>query len=422
MREHARQQELTAAGGARARAGGAAREDGASRVGGVRFDESPAVSDAVSRAAEASAGEVAGERPLRVLIVGPSLDILGGQAVQAARLLERFRAEPGLEVDFLPVNPRLPGPLRRLQGVKYVRTVVTSLAYWAGLLRRVPRFDVIHIFSASYTSFVLAPTPAVLVSKLYGRKTVLNYRSGEAEDHLRRWRRTALPTVRLFDRVAVPSGYLVDVFGSFGLRAEAVFNFVDSSRFRFRERRPLRPVFLSNRNLEPLYNVGCVLRAFAEIQRAHPHARLTVAGDGSQRGELEALARELELKQVEFVGRVTNERMAELYDAADIYLNAPNVDNMPGSVIEAFAAGTPVVTTDAGGIPYIVADGVNGFLVPRGDFGAMAERACRLLADDALAQTVIENARRECRKYSWEAVRGGWLELYRGLAGEGKEG
>ncbi len=67
--------------------------------------------------------------PTRVLIVAASLDILGGQAVQAARLLEGLREELSLEVSFLPINPRLPGFLRRLQAIKYVRTVVTSIAY-----------------------------------------------------------------------------------------------------------------------------------------------------------------------------------------------------------------------------------------------------------------------------------------------------
>src|SRR5439155_1504171 len=110
--------------------------------------------------------------------------------------LARLREESSLEVSFLPVNPRLSGPLRRLQSVKYVRTIVTSLAYGAMLLARVRRYDVIHIFSAAYTSFMLAPTPAILVAKLYGKKSVLNYRSGEAEDHLHRWRRTALPTLK----------------------------------------------------------------------------------------------------------------------------------------------------------------------------------------------------------------------------------
>src|SRR6266511_1590405 len=162
--------------------------------------------------------------PLRVLIVAPSLDLLGGQSVQAASLLARFREEPSLHVDFLPVNPRLPGLMRGLQKVRYLRTVVNELIYVVTLLARVRRYDVIHIFSASYFSFLIAPTPALLVSRLYGKKTVLNYHSGEAEDHLARWRRTAIPTVRMADALVVPSGYLVDVFSRFGLRARSISN------------------------------------------------------------------------------------------------------------------------------------------------------------------------------------------------------
>ena len=351
-------------------------------------------------------------KPLRVLIVAPSLDILGGQAIQAARLLARLREEPSIDVAFLPVNPKLPGPLGRLQEIKYLRTVVTSVLYWALLFARVYRYDIIHIFSASYLSFVLAPTPAILVAKLYDKRIVLNYRSGEAADHLRRWRRTAIPTIRLVDEIAVPSGYLVDVLAQFELVSRPISNFVDTDHFSFRERNPLRPVFLSNRNFEPLYNVGCTLRAFAIIQRRWPDAKLIVAGDGSQRGELEALANELKLRNVEFAGRVAPEQMHALYLVADVYLNSPNIDNMPGSIIEAFASGLPVVTTDAGGIPYIVDDKRSGLMVRCGDYEAMAEGALRLLEDKALASKITGKARQECKKYQWNAVKSEWLKLY----------
>ncbi len=353
--------------------------------------------------------------PTRVLIVAASLDILGGQAVQAARLLEELRKEPSLEVSFLPINPRLPGFLRRLQNIKYVRTVVTSLAYIALLLSRVWRYDVIHVYSASYLSFVIAPTPAILIAKLYGKKIILNYHSGEAEDHLARWRRTAIPTMRLADSIIVPSKYLVDVFAHFGIHTSAVFNTVEINKFRFRKRSNLRPAFLANRNLEALYNVRLVLRGFALIQRRFPEARLTVAGEGSERLALEALARELNLRHVEFVGRVPPERMPELYDAADIYLNGSDIDNMPLSILEAFAAGVPVVTTNAGGIPYIMSDGETGLLVERGDYEAMAARAIQLLEDNALATELARAAHEECRKYSWCTVRDEWLKLYHQL-------
>src|ERR1700752_1510908 len=74
------------------------------------------------------------QKSVRILIIAASFDILGGQAIQAERLADRLRAEPLLHVGFLPINPRLPGFLRHLQKIKYVRTIVTTIAYLASLL------------------------------------------------------------------------------------------------------------------------------------------------------------------------------------------------------------------------------------------------------------------------------------------------
>ena len=355
-------------------------------------------------------------KKLKVLIVAPSFDILGGQSVQAARLLERLRKEPGLEVDFLAVNPRLPGVLRKLQAIKYVRTVGTSIAYLSSLFSRVRHYDVIHIFSASYFSFLLAPTPALLVGRLYGKKLLLNYHSGEAQDHLERWPRSAIPTIQLADVLIVPSPYLVRVFAKFGLPARPIFNLIETDRFRFRERPTLRPVFLSNRNFEKHYGVDRVLRAFASIQKRIPDARLIIAGDGPERTSLEQLARDLNLQNAEFAGRVGHDRVVELYDSADIFLNGSEIDNQPLSLLEAFACGLPVVTTDAGGIPDMVVAEETALVVPRGEYEQLAASALRLLDDPPLAQRIVEQAREECRKYLWEAVREQWLNMYRELA------
>ena len=354
---------------------------------------------------------------LRLLIIGPSLAIVGGQAVQAARLIERLRPEPDLEVGFLPINPRLPWLLHLLQRVKYLRTIVTSIAYVLSLLLRVYRYDVIHVFSASYLSFVLAPTPAILISKLYRRRVLLNYHSGEAEDHLRRWRRTAIPTIRLADILVVPSEYLVRVFDQFGLKAQAIYNVIDTDRFRFRDRVPPRPIFLCNRNLEAHYGVDRVLRAFSIIQEQLPDATLNIVGDGSQRRSLEALAQELSLRNTTFGGQVDPASIADSYDAADIYLNGSEIDNQPLSLLEAFACGLPIVTTDAGGIPDIVTNGKTGMIVPRGDYRQMAERAMQLLRDVSLTRHLVEEGRKECLRYTWKAVREAWLTTYHKLAG-----
>ena len=361
---------------------------------------------------------VSGTRPIRVCLVAPSLAILGGQAVAAQRLLERLRMVPGLEVDFLPHDPRTNALLRLLQRVKYVRTVATSIAYVESLLRRLPRYDVVHVFSASYWSFLLAPTPAILIGKALGKRVVVNYRSGEAEDHLTRWPKTAIPTLQRADAVATPSDYLVDVFARFGIRAESIHNFVDPAAVRYRERDVLRPVFLSNRNFQSLYNVPCVLRAFAQIQAQRPEARLIVVGHGPERERVHSVARELALRNVDFVGAVKPTEMGRYYDAADVYLNASDIDNMPNSIIESFACGLPVVTTRAGGIPYIVEHERNGLLVDCGDHTALANAAMRLLDEPALARRLIDEGLSDVeRLYTWEAVGERWAALYRRLVG-----
>jgi glycosyltransferase involved in cell wall biosynthesis len=218
--------------------------------------------------------------------------------------------------------------------------------------------------------------------------------------------------------IVVPSGYLVDVFKDFGLQARPIFNVVELESFRYRERRPIRPVFLTSRLHEPLYNVPCVLRAFAIIQRKFPEASLVVAGDGWMRPQLEALTRELALRNTTFVGRVVFEQMPALYDAADIYLTATDLDNMPGSVIECLSCGLPVVTTDAGGVPYIVTNEVTALIVPRGDHEALAREAIRLLEDNELAVRITRAGLESCRRFTWPAVRDKWLEAYEELMGD----
>jgi glycosyltransferase involved in cell wall biosynthesis len=298
-----------------------------------------------------------------------------------------------------------------------VRTIVTTFVYCIKLLNQVPKHDIVQTLSASYWSFLLGPTPAILIARLFGKKAIVNYRSGQAEDHLRNWPRTAVPIMKLADGIIVPSQYLVDVFRKFGLHAFAIANVIDNTRFKYREREPLHPIFLSNRNMYPLYNVACILRAFAKIQQRFPEAKLILAGDGPQRPALELLARELKVQNIEFRGRVSPSKMHELYNEAHVFLNSPNIDNMPGSILESFFSGVPVVSTSAGGIRCIVTHGRTGLLVPRNDHEAMAACAIRLLESPELVTSIVRNAYEQCSAYTWPAVRESWLSAYVRLAG-----
>jgi glycosyltransferase involved in cell wall biosynthesis len=262
----------------------------------------------------------------------------------------------------------------------------------------------------------------VIVARLLGKPVLLNYHSGEAADHLRRsW--IARQTLRRHVGLnVVPSPYLRDVFAGFGIPAAVVSNTVDRRTFAYRARdlgrRPLR--VLSTRNFEPHYNVACTLRAFARVQARFPDVSLTLVGQGSQMETLNALARDLGLRAVSFVGAVSPSQVAACYDEAEVYVQTPAIDNMPLSVLEAFASGLPVVSTRVGGVPAIVADGVDGLLAPDNDADAIAARVIELIERPDYAQQVAAAAFEKSAQYDWTRVRDSWLTIYRGLAGRGR--
>jgi glycosyltransferase involved in cell wall biosynthesis len=342
----------------------------------------------------------------RIAIVAASLDILGGHGVQAKALVEGLRAD-GYPVVLVPINPRFPRGLRWIRRIPYLRTLVNQALYLPSLVR-LARADVVHAFSASFWSFLLAPVPAMLIGRLCGARVVLHYHSGEAAAHLARWGVLVHPWLRLAHQIVVPSAYLARVFAGHGHPSQVIRNVVDVSRFEYRERSPLAPHLVSTRNLEPYYRVDVVLDAFARVRAEVRGATLTVAGFGSEEARLRAMAGE----GVEFVGKVDPASMPALLRAADIFVNASVVDNQPVSILEAFAAGLPVVTTPTGDIAAMVRHDETGVIVPPLDAGATAAGVLGLLRDPERATRLARQARGESARYTWAAVREQWESVY----------
>ena len=254
----------------------------------------------------------------------------------------------------------------------------------------------------------------MLAARLFGKRVVLNYHSGEAEDHLARWGFLVHPWLRFAHEIVVPSQYLRGVFARYGYRSRVVPNVVDLSRFRYRERIQLRPRLLSTRNFESHYCVDDTLRAFALVRNRLSAATLTVAGHGSEEPRLRQLAAALGGDGVRFVGRIEPAQISDFYDDADVFVNSSVIDNQPVSVLEAFASGLPVVSTTPGDLAHLVRDRETGRTVPARNPEAMAGAVISLLEDSEQARLLASRAHREVEEHTWQRVHDRWTAAYRG--------
>jgi glycosyltransferase involved in cell wall biosynthesis len=338
---------------------------------------------------------------------------MANQTRQLVRLLELEGAKVSLAQTNRPHRPSWVGKLRGL------RALFRLVPYLWELWRIAGRVSLLHVMANSGWSWHLYAAPAILIGRLRNVPVIVNYRGGGAERFLRAWAPFVRPLIRRSAMLVVPSGFLKAVFAKFGLQATVVPNVIDLSRFQAATRSPpATPHLIVTRNLEPVYDVATALRALAIVRESYPDAKMTIAGSGPQQAALLALAHELDLGEaVVFAGRIDNDRIGALYASASTMLNPSLVDNMPISVLEALASGVPVVSTNVGGVPFMVQHDRTALLVPPGDPGAMAQAVLRLVKDPGLAAALSRSGAAEVQQYCWSAVSRRLLDAYAAAVG-----
>jgi glycosyltransferase involved in cell wall biosynthesis len=165
--------------------------------------------------------------------------------------------------------------------------------------------------------------------------------------------------------------------------------------------------------LTPQKSLAVALEALAQLE----DVELVIAGEGDERGPLERRAAELGLgTRVRFLGAQPRDRVVELFRAADASILSSSWENFPHTVVEALAAGTPVLSTATGGVAEVVEDGVNGLLVPPGDAEAYAEMVRRFFADPALRERLRAAAAASVEAYAPERILGRLEDVLVGVA------
>lgn len=355
----------------------------------------------------------------KIGIVGPLPPPAGGMATQTRQLCELL-TEERLDVRIVQTNsPYSPGWVANLRGV---RAIFRLFPYFFRIWKLAGEVDVIHLMANSGWSWQLFSAPVIWIGWLRKVPVIVNYRGGEAEQYFQKSYRWIAPTMNRAAEIVVPSPYLKKIFAEQGFKTAVIPNIVNFERFKPRKRsdESANQEFrlIVTRNLEAIYGLPTAIKAAAKVVKEIPNLKLLIAGSGPLKGELMELVRVLGLQEnSSFVGRLGPGEIERFYNDADVMLNPTTVDNMPNSVLEALASGLPVITTDVGGIPYIVEHEKNALLVPVGDEDEMAKQILRLYKDKAIRKRLIVNGLDEVAQYGWLEVKELWLNTYQKVGG-----
>lgn len=279
------------------------------------------------------------------------------------------------------------------------------------LLKVAKDYEILHVHTCSHWGFITTVL-GVWAGRRLKKKVVVTYHGGGAEQFFSRHPRLVKKYLCQTDANIVLSGFLGNVFDKFQIPYTVIPNIVELEEGRFCPRATIEPKFISIRTLSPLYNIECIIKAFKVVKKACPSARLTIVGDGPSRDSLEQFVRSESIQDVTFVGRVDNARIYEYLNQSDIMLSAPRIDNMPVSVLEGFNAGLLVISSNVGGVPYMIEDEVNGLLFESNNSMALAEKMMWALSHQDESHNMIDNAKEVVKLYSWECVREKIFELY----------
>lgn len=332
----------------------------------------------------------------KVLIIANYQPSVGGISVQVDLLHKYLNSEGNYQV-----------MIYSLKG-----SIVKRIFLILKLFFFVRKFDLLHVHACSDRGFLPAMVGAC-VGKIYRKRIILTYHGGGADAFFARKIKLVRKTLRKFDSVIVLSGYLKKIFDTYNLPCIVIPNIAEFNANLYKSKTKIEPKYISVRHLRELYNVKCILKAFEIVKKEIPFATLTILGDGDQKEMLQHWVNEHNLKDVIFVGAVPHNKMNEYLLQNDIFLSAPKTDNMPMSILEAYNAGTLVISSNVGGVPYILKDNETGMLFESDNAEELAIKMIQAVQSKQRSIEMIHSAYQSLDMYKWENIRVKLLEVYK---------
>ncbi len=212
-----------------------------------------------------------------------------------------------------------------------------------------------------------------------------------------------------------PSNYLKHFFELEGFKVVTIGNNIDLSSYKLKKRTSFSPRLLWVRSFSVIYNPLLAIRVVEKLKKTYPKVELCMIGpvkDESYQGCVD-LAKELGVEEnVVFTGKMSKQQWHKKSEEYDIFINTTNFDNTPVSVIEALALGLPVVSTNVGGLPYMLENDVNAILVNPDDVDAMCNAILSIINDFEKTQQICDNGYELVRQLDWDVIKEKWKKLF----------
>ncbi|MFN8275548.1 MAG: glycosyltransferase family 4 protein [Flavobacteriaceae bacterium] len=210
-----------------------------------------------------------------------------------------------------------------------------------------------------------------------------------------------------------PSAYLVESFSGRGYaHIEYIPNTIELVNYPYKNRTQVQPRLLWVRSFASIYNPCMAIEVYQELKKEFPDAALCMVGPDKD-GTLEKAHQMAKVNNLNvlFTGSLSKKDWIEVSKQYDIFINTTHFDNTPVSVIEAMALGLPIVSTNVGGISYLLENERTALLIPDRDVHAMVASIKRLLSDSELQRNLVENAKNLVQDFDWDKVKTKWDTL-----------
>lgn len=278
------------------------------------------------------------------------------------------------------------------------------------------RYAIAQIDIFSGAAFSWAEWSAALLRKLK-KSYILTLHGGNLPMFAARHPQRVSKLVCSAFAVTSPSNYLKEKLSPYHHQIQYLPNPLDMSRYIYRLRKNCQPRLIWLRALHQIYNPEMAVQVVAQLKDEFPSIQLSIFGPDKGDGALEKvnqLILDLNLTaHVHVQGAVPKAEVPIVLSQHDIFLNTTTADNTPVSVMEAMASGLCVVSTNVGGLSYLLKDSETALLVNSGDVEAMANAVRRLLKSSRLAQQLSENARMQAETFDWGNILPQWEMLLR---------